>query len=79
VSQLDICDGCSADLSGVDRFHLVAGLLAVGMIQIDLCPDCAAPFWESPIGQTLLARAQQVKADENARRAAVMQSEAPAP
>jgi hypothetical protein len=79
MAQIEICDGCSGDLANKDRLHLTGAIITVGMVQGDLCPTCAAPFWELPVGQTLLAQAVGAKEVEEARRLIIMQNAPPPP
>lgn len=65
------CDGCGVDVQYLDRFHLMAASIERGTVQADLCPNCAQPFWDLPVGQKLIADAKTAMEEEAVRRAAI--------
>jgi len=71
MGTITACDGCGVDIQYLDRFHIMAASLERGTIQADLCPTCAQPFWDLPVGQKLVSDAKIAMEEEATRRAAV--------
>lgn len=66
-----VCDSCGVDMQFIDKFSVQSTSIERGSIQADLCPDCAKPFWDLPVGQKLISDAKKAMEDEATRRAVI--------